>query len=428
MKKSLLRNLLLLVSATILLSGCKSLPLTKNEPVTLKYWGLWESPSVINEVINDYKKDHPNVTIVYEKKSPQQYRESLQSQIKSQKGPDIFMFHNTWTSMLESELAEIPTNIISATDISKNYYPVIFKDLRNSGKKFVGLPSGIEGIGLYYNEDIFKAAGIANPPSTWQELSQDAIKLTVRGPEGNIRTAGAALGTASNVDHFSDILALMILQNGGDIKNPTDQRSADALEYYTKFAKGENRIWDETQPSSTIAFVGGNLAMYFGPSWRAAEIKKESPTLNFKISPVPQLDSNKVTWASYWAIGVSSQSPNQKTAFEFLKYLQEDSTLIKLYNEAAKTPGRLFGQPYPKTSLSKSLITDPLVGAFIADAPYMQSFSMASRTFDNGINDQIIKAYEDAINANIAGADAKTALKTTANNITQITNKFKTSK
>ena len=426
MKRTLSIRIFLLVFISILLAACKSLPIVKNEPVTLKYWGLWESASVINEVINDYKKDHPNVTVVYEKKSPQQYRESLQSQIKSQKGPDIFMFHNTWIPMLETELAEIPTNVISPSDISKNYYPVVYKDLRNNNKKFIGLPTGIDGIGLYYNEDIFKAAGIANPPSTWQELSQDAIKLTVRGPEGNIRTAGAALGTASNVDHFSDILGLMLLQNGGDINNPTDQRSSDALDFYTKFAKGENRVWDETQPSSTIAFVGGNLAMYFGPSWRAAEIKKENPTLNFKIASVPQLDANKVTWASYWAIGVSTQSLNHKTAFEFLKYLQEDSTLIKLYSESAKSPGRLFGQPYPKTSLSKSLITDPLVGAFISDAPYMQSFSMASRTYDNGINDQIIKAYEDAINMSIAGTDAKSALKTTASNIGQIISKYKT--
>lgn len=425
MKKIFSFQILLILLTSIVLSACKSLSISKNEPVTLKYWGLWESASVENLVINDYKKDHPNVTIVYEKKSPQQYREALQAQIKQQNGPDIFMFHNTWVPMIQDQLAEVPSNIISQNDVKKDYYPIALKDLRNSNKKLVGLPTGIDGLGLYYNEDIFKAGGITNPPTTWQELAQDAIKLTVRGPDGNIRTAGVALGTASNVDHFSDILALMILQNGGDISNPTDQRSADALEYYTNFTKGQNRVWDETQPASTISFVGGNLAMYLAPSWRAAEIKQQNPTLNFKIAPVPQLDTNKITWASYWAIGVSSQSANQKAAFDFLKYLEEDNTLIKLYTESAKSPGRLFGQPYPKIGLAKSLITDPLVGAYISDAPYMQSFPMASRTYDNGLNDQIIKAYEDAVNANLAGTSAQSALKTTAGNVTKVVSKFK---
>ncbi len=415
----------ILLLAPLVLSACQALPLgNNNEPVTLKYWGLWEPASVINQIANDYKKDHPNVNIVYEKKSPQQYREALESQINSDKGPDILMFHNTWVPMLEDELTEIPINMLSANDIKKNFYPIVFKDLRNSKKQFVGVPTGIDGLALYYNEDIFKAAGVISPPSTWQELKQVAAKLTVRGPEGNIRTAGVALGTASNVDHFSDILGLMILQNGGDIKNPTDQRSSDALEFYTSFTKGETNVWDETQPSSTISFVGGNLAMYFAPSWRVAEIKKENPTLNFKVAQLPQLDENKISWASYWAIGVSSKSPSQKQALEFLKYLQEDQTLIKQYTESAKSPGRLFGQPYPKQSLAKSLVSDPYVGAYINDAPYMQSFYMASRTYDNGINDQVIKAYEDAVNANLANTPATHALAATANNIEKILAKY----
>jgi multiple sugar transport system substrate-binding protein len=418
MKISNFKIITLVLLTSALLSACKLIPAVQNNnPVTLKFWGLWESASVMNAVINDYKKDHPNVNIVYEKKSEQKYRESLQDQIQSGKGPDIFVFHNTWTLMLNKELSEIPSNIISASDIKKDYFPSVFSDLRNANKKFVGLPSGIDGLGLYWNEDIFHSAGIASPPTTWQELAQDAAKLTVKSPEGNIRTAGVALGTSANVDHFSDILGLMILQNGGDIKNPTDQRSADSLDYFTKFSKGENHVWDETQPASTIAFVGGNLAMYFAPSWRAAEIKAANPTLNFKIAPVPQLDEKKVTWGTYWALGVSSKSPSQVEAWKFAKYLQEDQTLIKLYTEAANTPGRIFGQIYPKTTLASKLSSDPYVGAFVMDAPYMQSFPMASRTFDNGINDQNIKAYEDAVNQVNAGASATEALKTTANSI-----------
>lgn len=418
-------KLIFIFIAAFLLTSCKALPIgNKDEKVTLKFWGLWESANVVNQIINDYKKDHPNVDIVYEKKSHQQYREALQTQIASGKGPDVFMFHNTWTPMLSVELSELPGDILSASDIKKDYFPIVFNDLRNSNKKFVGLPTGIDGLALYWNEDIFKAAGFANPPATWQELSEIAAKLTVKGPDGNIRTAGVALGTASNVDHYSDILGVMILQNGGDIKNPTDQRSADSLEYFTKFAKSENRVWDETQPSSGVSFIGGNLAMYFAPSWRAAEIKEANPTLNFKIAPLPQLDENKITWASYWALGVSSKSTNQEAAWKFIKYLQEDQTLIKFYTESAKTPKRLFGQAYPKISLAKSLSSDPYLGAYISDAPYMQSFPMASRTFDNGINDQVIKAYEDAINQVLANGDSSSALTTAAANIQKTLAKY----
>ena len=397
-----------------------------NKQITLKFWGIWESPNVVNQLINDYKKDHPNTSIVYEQKSIEQYRESLQTQIQSGKGPDVFVFHNTWVPMLGTELSEIPSNIITQPDVKSNYYPTVLNDLRNANKQLVGLPSGIDGLGLYWNQDLFNAAGITSPPVNWQELSQDAAKLTVRGPDGSIKTAGVSLGTATNVDHFSDILGMMILQNQGDIKNPTDQRSTDTLDYYLKFARGDNRVWDENQPASTIAFTGGNLAMYFAPSWRAAEIKTANPTLNFKIAPVPQLTaSNKASWASYWAFGVSSKSQNQDEAWQFVKFLEQDQSLIKLYTESAKEPGRIFGEPYPKLSLASSLSSDPYVGAYIQDAPYAKSFSMASRTYDNGLNDKIIKAYQDAVTAAFTGQKSSSdSLKSAASAISTIITKY----
>ncbi len=411
--------------AAVVLAGCTLIPgLKKQESVTLRYWGLWESATTVNQIIADYKKIKPNVEIIYEKKSPQQYREALVNQTQQGKGPDIFRFHNTWTPMIESILSPVPSSVVSQSEFKKNFYPTVISDIRNSQKQFVGVPLEVDGLGLFWNEDILKAAGITAPPSTWQELAQIAAALTVRDQAGNIQTAGVALGTASNVDHFSDILGLMILQNGGDPKLPTDKASADALEYYASFAKGNNRVWDETLPSSTVAFAGANVAMYFAPSWRAIEIKNANPLLRFRVAPVPQLEGGKVAWASYWVEGVSAKSPHQQEAWEFVKYLVQDDTLVKFYGEAAKSPGRFFGEPYPKVSMAPKLASDPVVGAFIADAPYMRSFPMASRTFDNGLNDQIIKAYEDAVNSVAKGNTPKGALEIAAKNIGTVLSRF----
>lgn len=420
-----LASLLVFVfSSVLILSACSILPgAKKEEQITLEYWGLWESPTVVNALINEYKTAKPNVIINYRKQTPQQYRERLENQITQSQGPDIFRFHNTWVPILKEELVPAPENIISPQEFKQNFYAVANADLRLGGK-IVGVPLEIDGLALYYNEEIFKAAGITKPPATWTEFAQDAARLTVTDTAGNIKTAGAAIGTAGNVDHFSDILAAMILQNGGDLKSPQDKLSADALEYFAKFAKGPNRVWDETMPASTIAFAGSSVAMYFGPSWRAIEFKNANPLLKFRIAPIPQLEGGNVTWASYWAEGVSAKSAHPKEAWEFIKWLSQEEVLIKFYSEAAKSPGRFFGEPYPKVAMGAKLATDPIVGAYIAQAPQARSFPMASRTFDNGLNDQIIKAYEDAVNAVNRGTPAKTALETTAKNVAQILARF----
>lgn len=404
----------------LILPGCTLIQKPENQPVSIKYWGIWDDATVMNQIREDYNKINPNVDVVYEKKSLQQYREALKAQINLGKGPDIFQFHNTWVPMLANELEEIPQKIISQNEFKEDYYPIVFADLRDNGKKFVGAPIGIDGLGLYYNEEIFEAAGIPGPPSTWQELAQIATKLTVRDTSGNIRTAGIALGAASNVDHFSDILGLMILQNGGDLKRPTGERSADALNYYVNFAKGENRVWDESMPRSTIAFTSGVLAIYLAPSWRSAEIKADNPQLKFKVAPVPQLAGGSTAWASYWAVGVSSKSPAKEEALKFLKYLQSNETIIKLRNQALKISDKYNGMPYPKKSLAQNIATDPFFGAYVADAPFMHSFPMVAQTFDNGLNDGIVKAYEEAISSTLSGAEASRSLNQAASDIAKI--------
>jgi ABC-type glycerol-3-phosphate transport system substrate-binding protein len=226
------------------------------------------------------------------------------------------------------------------------------------------------------------------------------------------------MGTTNNIDHWSDILALMILQNEGDLANPTNAVAADALSYYITFKK-VYRVWDETMPSSTYAFAKGNLAMYFGPSWRVFDIKGYNPNLNFKIIPVPQLSDKKVAWASFWAEGVSKNSPYQKEAWDFLNYLSSQEILQGLYQRESNL--RLFGEIYSRVVMAEMLKTQPYVSAFIEEAPFAQSWFLCSDTQDtNGINQQTIKYYEDAVNAVKEGQDPTTVLNTTAKGVAQV--------
>ena len=74
--------------------------------------------------------------------------------------------------------------------------------------------------------------------------------------------------------------------------------------------------------------------------------------------------------------------------------------------------------------MAPKIASDPILGAFIADAPYMRSAPMASRTFDNGLNDQMIKAYEDAVNSVLKGSSGIGALETAAKNVETVLTRF----
>lgn len=405
-------------------------------PVNITVWGLWEDKTLFKVALDEYKKVKPDVTINYDFQSSVNYRTRSQTKITAGEGPDIYMINNSWTPMFlkTGSISPAPAEVFTPTEYAQTFYPVIRDDFTNylqlkspqefsQNGKVYAIPRGIDGLGLYYNVDILNAANI-QIPKTWNEFRDSAFKLTVADQNGVIKTAGAAIGTTGNVDHWSDLVGLLFLQQpGAKIEAPADSNGADVLKFYTDFAKVSNtRVWDNTFEDSTHAFAAGKVAFYFAPSWRAHELRQINPQLNFKIAPMPQLAGKNVAWANYWGYTVSSKSKFPKESWEFLKFLTSPETEKLLYGEASKV--RLFGLPYSRVDMQKELINDPLVGAFVAQGPFYKSWYLNSDTHDQGLNDEMIKYYEDAVNAVNNNNDAQSALQTTAKGVEQVLDKY----
>lgn len=404
---SLLKKILIGVGIVIILIFVIILIIPKEprvKDVTLVWWGLWESNAIVQPIIDDFEKQNPNIKIKYTKQDPEKYRDTLLARINNGTGPDIFRYHNTWTPMLSNVLAPLPQDVISAEDFKKNYYTVIQQDLTQKGAIY-GIPIGIDSLALFVNTDLLTAAGITNPKD-WNQFTDAVKKMTVKDQETQkIQTSGTALGTYGNIMHAPDIVSMMLLQQGIDLKKISLAKKEDlsaALTFYASFAKGDDKTWDNSLDNSQLAFARGKVAMYFGFSWDIFTIEQLKTGNNFKyeIYPIPSLVGGKsITVASYWVEGVSSRSKNQKEAMQFMHYLTQKETLQKLYAEASKT--RLFGEPFPRVDMADELKGNSFVYPFISQLENAQSSYFASNTNDGdtGLNKRANTYLENAINA-----------------------------
>ncbi len=394
------------------------------EQVTLELWGLWEDDSLIRPVMNEYKKIKPEIVINYNHQSSVNYRTRVQTQVSTREDPDIFLIHNSWLPMFlrNNQLSSMPIDLMTYQEFSQTFYPVAAESL-TSNNQIYALPLEIDGLALFYNEDLLSAKNIT-VPKTWQEFVEAATALTEQDQSGNIIVAGAAMGATGNVDHWQDILGLLFLQQpNANLEVPANSAGAEVLKFYTNFMLDPRRkTWDLNMESSTQAFYSGRLAFYFAPSWRAHDLRVANPKLNFKTAPVPKLPNKVVNWASFWGFAVSSRSNNQKESWEFLKFLTSKTSEKLLYQEASKV--RLFGQPYSRVDLQSELLSDPIVGSFVSQGATYKHWYLASRTFDQGLNDEMIKYFEDAINATAQGADPLGALRTTQSGVNQVLTKY----
>ncbi len=411
-----------------------------SKPVTITYWGLWEDSSVLQGIISDFESKNPNIKINYKKNDKTDYRTRLAGRLlkdpESEEVPDIFRIHSSWLPMFKDDISPVPPATLNAINFEEDFYDVYKKDLK-IGNSYYAIPLMYDGLALFYNKDLIQKGGV-ELPKDWWSLKTAASKLTVRDQNGNIEIAGVALGLTDNVDHWSDILGLLLKQNGANIlkldKSAEDNKQIqDVISYYINFYSEENRPWDETQPSSTELFASGKLAFYIAPSWRIFNLDEINPNLPFEITSIPQLPIQQtgnltdIHWATYWVEAVNSKSKHQAEAWKFLEFLASKESLQKMYTAASDT--RRFGEIYPRKSLGESLKNEPKLKPFIdsANSSYAESGYLASRTFDGGgINSDFIKYFGDAINAIVKNNSDPEAVMTTLNNgLNQIIQKYK---
>lgn len=390
--------------------------------VTLTYWGLWEEAEVMKPMIDLYQQKNPGVTINYQKMSPTDYREKLVARSKSNQGPDLFRFHNTWLPEIKEIVSPLPNQIMSSAEFEKTFYPVAQKDLK-VGNYYYGIPLSIDGLVLIYNENLFKKAGVVTSPTTWDDITEIVPRLTVKDQNGNLITSGIAIGTTSNVDHFSDIFALLLIQNGGSIARLDSPEAAGALEIYRKFAESPQGYWSDVMPSSTTAFIQEKVAIILAPSWQILTIKAANPDIQMRVKPVPSVPgAAAVSLASYWVEGVSRYSANQIEAWKFLRFLSEKDNMTRLYE--IQTRVRPFGEAYSRVDLAPLLAQNEYLSPVIKQAAGFVSQPLISRTYDNGLNDEIIKYIENAINSTVQGVSYSEALKTASLGVAQIFTKY----
>jgi ABC-type glycerol-3-phosphate transport system substrate-binding protein len=331
----------------------------KCKPANLEMWGLYDEPEIFNEFIKDYADQNGcSIKITYKKKSIETYEQELINAFASDQGPDIWMINNNWLAKHKDKIKEFPQDTLKFTfaDFQNTFVDVVTNDLTDGGKIYA-LPLYVDTLALFYNKNYFNSAGIPYPPETWDDLIADLDKLTQKNQWGGIERAGISLGTAENINRASDILSLIMLQNGTKMTSD-DKKSAtvtdsivlnketyypgkDALRFYTDFSSPTRRnyTWNRQMPYSIDAFADGKSAMMLSYAYQIPALHLKSPYLNYGIAKAPQINGRNfdVNYANYWAYTVSKKSKASDEAWKFVSYLAS-KTINQRYLQKTDRP------------------------------------------------------------------------------------------
>lgn len=434
-----------LMLAFILTSGfgCKISDSDKKvmmPPFTINVWRVWDGPDSFDEIIANYRKIHPNATINYRKLRFNEYEKELLDALAEDRGPDIFSVHNTWMKKYKTKLEALPPTItmvypemqgtlkkeevpvsrttksLTLKDLKDKFVDVVYDDVvmkdfgaqgnNNFEEKIYGLPLSVDTLAMFYNKDLLNNAGIAEPPAYWNKEFQQAVKkLTKQDVKGQIIQSGVALG-GSNIDRFSDILSVLMMQNGTQMTDETGNATfnrvpntmqsqnynpgLEALHFYTDYSNPAKEVycWNNKLDKSLDAFAQGKVALVYGYSFNLPTIRSQSPKLNFSIAKLPQIEGSaqSINFANYWIEAVSNKSKHKNESWDFLQFASREDQ-VKSFLAKTKKPTAL-------KSLVNGQVDDVDIGVFASQVLTAKSWY---RGFDPDAAEKIIGEMIDDV-------------------------------
>jgi len=338
MVKKLLSVLFSLVFACGILAGCgSSKPAAKEAPkagdkTTITFWHVYSEnfgAKIIAEMIKDFNAAHKDIEVkgVY---NPDMYpglMTNLQAEVASGSYPSICMIGYNYLDYFANNFKYADIKTVDKDGWStKTFLPNILTLAQSKDKKQLGLPMSISTPILYYNADLFKQAGIANPPKTWAEVREDAKLIKEKTGKYGFYMQEYADNWA--VQGLLESNGAKMITNGS--ASFASKEAEEAYQLLADMVQVDKSALHVAADEGIAAFTSGDVGMLLGTS---AKIGTTSKSASFALKGVkfPAFGSKEVRIpAGGNFLAITAQDPaQQKAALEFIKFVMQPENLAK---------------------------------------------------------------------------------------------------
>ncbi len=321
----------------------------KKVEILLGYYSSDSSDAKMKELIEQFEKQHPNITVKTQSAPYGQFYQKLDTQIAAGQAPDVWLSDGVYVmKYAQRGAAKDLTDWIARDLKADEYFGLDFN--KDADGRYWGVPQGIQVGVLFYNKELFDKAGVAYPSDewTWEDLKSSAAKLTV---DAGGKTAEDSGFDAASVNQFGltffsiteGWFSVMKSYGGGTLDEKAENSIINSPENKQAFewmVDGMQRgiITDPVDlksfQSNTAVFPSGSAAMRIGIYARVQAANEAG--LNYDVMLLPKgPDGKRVSpvIANSWVINQKSSDEKAEAAWEWIKYWATEDDVQKQWTE-----------------------------------------------------------------------------------------------
>jgi sn-glycerol 3-phosphate transport system substrate-binding protein len=242
-----------------------------------------------------------------------------------------------------------------------------FWDYNKYNGKVVSMPFNNSTPMLYYNKDMFTAAGLDpnKPPTTWDELVTAAKALT-KDTNNDGKPDQWGFNTHTDTHWY---LSAMIMQNGGKILSDDGKKviynspeGVEALQFWGDLVNKHKVMPPNQHAQAGADFTAGKLGMIMRSSSFLATVEKDAKfKVGVAILPGKKVKSVPIGGASLLVFKTTPEK--QKAAWEFVQWMTNADNSLSLFIQTNYVPIRksVAGLPAVKDYIAKSPNSEVLI-------------------------------------------------------------------
>jgi multiple sugar transport system substrate-binding protein len=323
--------------------GVFAAALPANAQVVLKVWSIdgANAPGIADTLSREFDEQNEDIVVEYRVLQFDELVTESTRAIATGQAPDIISFDNPDFALFSSRGAMLDiTDRVAASSVIKtdSYYAGPLNSVTWEGRLY-GLPKYTDTIGLFYNKDLFRKAGLdpEDPPSTWDELLEAARKLN--DPASGIY--GITFSARGNEEGTFQFLP-WIQMSGGDYTKVNGPGAVKALELWKTFLDerlASQDVLSVGQWDSTGFFNNGQAAMAISGPW---ELNRMSTDAKFEwgvtLLPTEAEGSQRASALGGFDWGITAQTKHPDEAFRLLEYFYSQEH--RFFPEFSSIPAR----------------------------------------------------------------------------------------
>ena len=298
--------------------------------VRMAYWDV-SFDGYLNRCIEEFNKIYPDVEIVLEPSTSDEFWTKLEAASTGGSSADVFWMNGpNITKYAKGGMLMPIDEFLEDSVINLDNYPESMVQLYNIDGKQYGVPFCFDTIGVWYNKEIFDEAGVPYPEDdwTWEEMVDIARQLTKE--DGSVY--GIAAPLSNQTTYYNTIYAM-----GGEVISEDKKQSG----YDKPETQAGIQCWVDllkegispslaslTEASADAQFLSGRLAMCWNGSWFASTIASSELKDVIDVAELPSLNGTKATVIHGSINAISSNTKNPQAAWKWVEFLSGETANI----------------------------------------------------------------------------------------------------